>query len=204
MIGTKPELILHPPHLLDSDGSLMPAAFIPICAYQGQLLGKTSPEFNFTACDLFEPTLVKDQLCYSLNSTKMKNWKTKPNSENGLALVIDPEASLTGSGGFGSFTIHTLSGFHADQPGTYKLTSLKWMTGTSKFMGLDDQTKECQVEASEKCKQSQFFTKVRAECGCIPWAMRTFVKVKVRTHLSYSYASYMKNIFSLSSSKYCA
>lgn len=158
---------------MDSKGQLVPAAFIPICAYQGELLGIESPEFNFTACDLFEPTLVMDQLCYTLNSTKTKNWRSEPNTENGLVLVIDPQESED----FGKLFIHTLSRFHADQAGSYKLTSLKWMTGTSQFLRLDDETKECQDQTFEKCRQKLFTKKITEHCGCVSWSMKGFDKV---------------------------
>ena len=184
--GTNREVILHPPHLMDSDGKLMPAAFIPICAYQGHLLGVTSPELNFTACDLFEPTLVQNQLCYSLNFTKTKNWKTKTTSENGLLLVIDGESSLTEgktvdasseSESFGRFFIHTLSHFNDTRSGDYVLDSLKKMTGTKQFLGLTDEKKECQVEVFEICEQRKFLEKITQQCCCVPWIMNTGFKV---------------------------
>ena len=72
----------------------MPAAFIPICAYQGQFLGSTRAGVNFTICDLFQPKLVGKNLCYSLNPQKMQEWKSKPDRGKGLLLVIDPGVSL--------------------------------------------------------------------------------------------------------------
>ena len=161
----------------------MPAAFIPICAYQGHLLGTTSPELKFTACDLFQPTLVQNQLCYSLNFTKTENWKTKTTGENGLLLVIDREASLTEvdvsseSESFGRFFIHTLSHFNDTRSGSYVLDSLKKMMGTKQFLGLTNKKKECQVEVFEKCEQKKFLEKITQQCRCVPWVMNTGFKV---------------------------
>ena len=190
--GTKREVILHPPHLMDSDGTLMPGAFIPICAYQGNLLGVTSPELNFTACDLFEPTLVQNQLCYSLNLTKTKNWTTKENNGNALILVIDQEASMTleregeesidhDSGSFGKLFIDTLSHFHDVRSGTYVLSSLKQLMGTTQFLELTDKEKECQIEPFEECQRRNLLKKITQQCHCVPWLMSNGFKVIVIT-----------------------
>ena len=172
----------------------MPAAFIPICAYQENLIGSTRPELKFTACDLFEPTLVQSQLCYSLNFTKMKHWKTKQNIENGLLLVIDQETSLmeqreekesidnagqasTHSGSFGKLFIHTLSHFYDNRAGTYVLSSLKQMMGTKQFLGLTDEKKACQVEAFEECQRRNLLEKITEQCHCVPWLMSSGIEV---------------------------
>ena len=60
---------LHPPHLIDSSGSLTPAALIPFCAYQTNmtLLGQTRQDLPFPVCSQFQPVLFEGQLCYSLD-----------------------------------------------------------------------------------------------------------------------------------------
>ena len=171
----------------------MPAAFIPICAYQGNLLGSTRPELNFTPCDLFEPTLLQNQLCYSLNFTKTKRWTTKSNIDNGLLLVIDREASLTEekkhkemigrleqalTDSFGRVYIHTLSHFKGFRDGSYMLNSLKKMKGTTQFLELTNEKKECQIETFEKCEQRKLLEKITQQCHCVPWLMSSGVKVK--------------------------
>ena len=176
----------------------MPAAFIPICAYQGKFLGSTRPGVNFTICDLFQPKLVENNLCYSLNPQKIKKWKTKPNHENGLLLVIDPGVSLSeennrqmagsldktqsDSDFFGGVFIHTLSHFHDARAGTYILQSLKKMIGTTQFLGLPNNQKECQIETFEECVGKRFLDNVQNECGCIPWAMSSGGKVGESFH----------------------
>ena len=176
----------------------MPAAFIPICAYQGKFLGSTRSGVNFTICDLFQPKLVDKQLCYSLNPQKMQEWKTKPDRRNGLLLVIDPGVSLVkqsngqltgsnvkprnGSDIFGGVFIHTLYHFHDDRAGTFIIQSLKKMTGTTSFLGLPDEQKECQTEKYEHCVEKRFRENVQNECGCVPWSMGSGKRVS-KCHL---------------------
>ena len=167
----------------------MPSAFIPICAYQGRFLGSTRPGVNFTICDLFQPKLVDNHICYSLNPQKTKKWKTKPNRGNGLLLVIDPGVSLVehmagsddkpqnDSDAFGGIFIHTLSHFHDYRAGTYNLQSLKKMTGTAQFLGLPNNQKECQTEMYEECVERRFKENVLKTCGCVPWLMASGKKV---------------------------
>ena len=171
----------------------MPAAFIPICAYQGKFLGSTRSSVNFTICDLFQPELVDKQMCYSLNPQKTKEWKTKPNLENGLLLIIDPEVSLVGQSNgqisgsndkpqndsdiFGGVFFHTLSHFYDVRAGTYILQSLKKMTGTTNFLQLPNNKKECQIEIYEECVQRRFKENVLKTCGCVPWSMASSKKV---------------------------
>ena len=192
---------LHPPHLIDSNEDLTPAAFIPICAYQGKFLGSTRSSVNFTICDLFQSRLVDKQMCYSLNPQKTKDWKTKPNLENGLLLVVDPGVSLfeqnngqmfgnndkpqNDSDIFGGVYFHTLSHFHDVRAGTYILQSLKKMTGTTAFLGLSNNKKECQIEIYEECVERRFKENVLKTCGCVPWSMASGVKVG-KSNLKYS------------------
>ena len=180
-------MVLQPPHLVNPKGELLPTAFIPICAYRGNLLGSIMSRVNFTICDIFEPKLVGNQMCYSLNPQKTKGWKIEPTQRNGLLLVIDsgaleidqnsehtkklnnkPEASLELTG---KILIDTLSNFYHDKAGTYILRSLKKMTGTPQFLGLPREEKGCQIESYDHCVQSRFIEKVHNECGCTPWVI---------------------------------
>ena len=165
----------------------MPASFIPFCAYQGKFLGSTRSGVNFTICDLFQPKLVDTQLCYSLNPQKMQQWKTNPDRGNGLLLVIDPGVSLVEENNrqmtrssakpqndldiIGGVFIDTLSHFQDDRAGTFIMQSLKKMTGTTSFLGLPNDQKECQTEPFEQCFEKRFRENVQNECGCLPWSM---------------------------------
>ena len=173
----------------------MPAAFIPICRYQGKFLGSTMPGVDFTICDIFQPTLVGNHLCFSLNTTKIKKLRTEPNQRNGLLLVIDsgdsplplPVASAiasllnnghksekrkqNGSQLLGRIFINTLSHFQDNRAGTYILQGLKKMTGTSNFLELSNDKKGCQIEPFEQCVQRRFLEQVHKKCRCLPWLM---------------------------------
>ena len=72
---------LHPPHLIDSSGSLTPAALIPVCAYQTNmtLLGQTRHDLPFTVCDKFQPTVLEGQRCYELDLSKIGTNKANLN-----------------------------------------------------------------------------------------------------------------------------
>ena len=59
--GIENKVSHHAPHLIDSSGSLTPAALIPFCAYQTNmtLLGQKTEGINFIACSQFQPTLLE-------------------------------------------------------------------------------------------------------------------------------------------------
>ena len=61
-LGSFGEVSFHPAHLEDSRGRLMPKALVPLCSYQGTMLGKKLG--NFTFCDKFKPRVLNGQLCY--------------------------------------------------------------------------------------------------------------------------------------------
>ena len=93
--GTANEVSLHPPHLLDSSGSLTPAALIPFCAYQTNmtLLGEKKEGLKFTVCSKFKATVLDGQLCYSLNLSSIQTLKSKPGEKASLMIFIDEEAT---------------------------------------------------------------------------------------------------------------
>ena len=55
---------------------------------------------------------------------------------------------------------------------SYKMTTLKKMTGTDSFLGLSDDVKDCQIESKERCKNRKLFEKTQQMCGCLPWALK--------------------------------
>ena len=84
----------HPPHLLDSQGRLMPAALIPFCAYRGDLaaLGEPVGGLEFPVCNMFQPTILDGQLCYSLNVSSVVSTaenKTESGKKKGILFAVD-------------------------------------------------------------------------------------------------------------------
>ena len=54
--------------------------------------------------------------------------------------------------------------------GNYALTSVKEIKVTDDFLGLDIQTKSCQIiETFEECTTRNYMKKVLEDCNCIPY-----------------------------------
>ena len=88
-LGTANEVSLHRPHLIDSSGSLAPAALIPFCSFQANMLGEIKHGLNFTACSQLHPTVLEGQLCYSLNLTSIETGKAEAGKGSGLVIIVD-------------------------------------------------------------------------------------------------------------------
>ena len=197
-VGTASKVSLHPPHLIDSSGSLTPAALIPFCAYQTNmtLLGQARQDLPFIVCSQFQPTVLEGQLCYSLD-LKINTTMSSTGKRNGLIIFIDQglaeegkptaEDSLTmknvkelvslDTEAIGQDTndariyLNTLSSFTDVRSGSYAMTSLKKMTGTDSFLELPLDKKLCQIGTFEDCQVQNYAVKVLEQCGCIPWAL---------------------------------
>ena len=161
------EVSVHPAHLMDSQDRLLPAALIPFCSYQGELLGKEVD--GFVACDQFQPTVLEGHICYSIDLTKVGVGKSKAGKMNGLELVLDSNTP----GKVASIYLDTLSPFTNSRNGSYSMNSLKKMAGTNGFLAMPDAEKKCQIEPSDECNSQKFFEKVQTECHCRLWALDT-------------------------------
>ena len=199
------EVSLPPPHLIDSSGSLTPAALIPFCAYQTNMTLLSQPtqvKLAFDICSGFQPTLLEGQLCYSMDLSLIDHPQTRGGLQNGLVLILDPgfkedeeetekghqdgdkitALSLSSSkGGSHSAKIYlnTLSSFTDSRAGSFALTALKKMTGTKGFLGLPDETKKCQIGTLEDCKVKTYVEDVQRQCGCVPFALSRALTIKV-------------------------
>ena len=171
------EMSFHPPHLEDTKGRLLPKALIPLCSYQGTMLGKKLRHHNFTFCDKFQPSVLNGQLCYSLNLSQVA--PSKSGMGNSVVIVLDqPDLDLTAEEKPGAtFHLDRLGGFSDNRPGKYYMSALKKMTGTDAFMALTDFEKKCQLELYEDCKNKQIFATLERECKCVPLAFSNFLKV---------------------------
>ena len=196
---------LHPPHLIDSSGSLTPSALIPFCAYQSNmtLLGQARPDLNFTVCSKLKPTVLEGQLCYSLDLRGIQ--KTKVGQNFGLLLILDPGSidnedvkerkvshgseivsldlqPVGAASSSAKIYLHTLESFTDYRAGTYALSVLKKMTGTQSFMKLSN--KPCQLEISEECEMKRYIKEVQKQCGCVPWALSSALSLQVAPAVS--------------------
>ena len=180
--------------MLDSYGSLTPAALIPFCAYQTNmtLLGQTRQDLPFTVCDKFQPTVLEGQLCYTLNLGILNTDKTKSGLDSELLVILDASSfqreftnhvetskvqgtlSLKPSSNDGSSAriyMNTLSSFIDYRSGSYGMSVLKKMTGTEMFLNLPDSAKKCQIETFEDCHALRYIKEVIKVCGCVPWGL---------------------------------
>ena len=172
------EVSFHPPHVEDSNGRLLPKALIPLCSYQGTMLGKKLKHQNFIACDNFLPSVLNGQLCYSLNLSQAA--PSKSGMGNSVLIVLDKPDSLelnVEEKPVATFHLDSLGGFSDNRPGKYYMSSLKKMTGTDAFMSLSDTKKGCQSESYEECKMKTIFAALQRECRCIPLSLAKFFKV---------------------------
>ena len=203
---------LHPPHLIDSSASLIPAALIPFCAYQTNmtLLGQTRQDLPFTVCDKFQPTYLEGQLCYSLDLSRMSNKKTKSGLKSGVVLIIDPFVkeltqqtetrdiitslnfeSLQHSGSSAKIHLNTLASFTDYRAGSYAMFALKKITGTATFMELPDRVKKCKTETFEECYQIRYIAEVQKQCGCLPWGLNSTIAQQVKNIFGITFFSFI-------------
>ena len=176
-------------------GELTPAALIPFCAYQTNLtvLGQDRQDLPFTVCDKFKPTVLKGQLCYQLDITKITTNGPEFGKNKGLLLILDPGISeeklnklhfdFTGkietlnleprsqTRTSPKIYINTLSTFTDYRAGSYAMSALKSMKGTENFLKLPDDDKGCQIMTFEDCEVKSYVEEVQKQCGCLPWAM---------------------------------
>ena len=192
-----------PPHLINSKGSLTPAALIPFCSFQGDMnvLGENEMGLNFTACSKFKPTMLEGQLCYALNLSLIEKDKTKAGENEGLVLIIDngfentqmkqPEVQhekqknplVLGSSAVEDSSsriyLNTLSSFSGFSGGSYAMTALKKMTGTTSFLKQTNEEKGCRIQTNEDCQAKRYIERVQKMCGCVPWALSSTMALKV-------------------------
>ena len=145
------------------------------------ILGRQSLEVdNVTLCDQFEPIILEGQQCFSLDTVKLKG-KVKSGKANGLFMLLDPnpyplnmtDENLPDSEDqFFKIRIHTLAQFTVFGPGSYEMSTLKKMTGTSSFLQLPEDEKMCFVHNREDCQTQNYLEEVRRNCNCIPWALQ--------------------------------
>ena len=198
--GTVNKVSFHPPHLIDSSGSLTPVALIPFCAYQTNtiLLGQTRQDLPFTACSQFKPTVLKGQLCYSLKLPSKDTVETKTGKGDGLVIIIDTGVQNTDetqneesnvnpfalehsgdNANSARIYLNTLSSYTDFRPGSYALSALKKMIGTDSFLKQTDKEKKCRTETLEDCQAKSYIDRVQNKCGCVPWAISSALVTKV-------------------------
>ena len=82
----------HPVHILNDDGQFSPSSFIPFCSFGEDYIGSKVNKFEIPVCNIFEPKIYHDQLCYETDLQKFKgnnNQMLENQLAMGLTLVLD-------------------------------------------------------------------------------------------------------------------
>ena len=191
------DIVNHPGQLL-VDKKEMPSAFIPFCAFKGQLMGEKMENISFPVCTSFFPVTHNGQLCYQLNNSRLGvEPKGGSGVKDGLLLLLDINADRTSSilwenlddlnslrfdmspapkSGQAEIYIHTLSPFTGHGPGDYKMSVLKKTSSSEMFLDLPVSKKKCQIEKRETCDLREWFSSLRNQCKCIPYKLGAFKK----------------------------
>ena len=189
------EVSIHPPHMMDSEGTLLPSSFLPFCVYQTMELGEERPNIPITACSQAVPTVLAGQLCYSLNVSNTVNTKSAMGKQNSLLLFLDTGESRsrkiqkdttnhkwtnatksvdisTSNEDRTSVYIETLSEITYFGAGSYAMSGLNRMSGSKRFMQFPDYMKKCQIGSLTDCHNMNYFENLQEQCQCIPWSLR--------------------------------
>ena len=85
------EISNHPPHILNAEDQMNPSAFIPFCQFDNKAIGKKIDQFSEKVCTGFKPTILHNQLCYSLDVNDISYFGERPaiHEENSLVLFLD-------------------------------------------------------------------------------------------------------------------
>ena len=187
------EFSSHPVHLTSKN---VPSAFIPFCAYNGDLLalGKQIDGIEFPVCNKFVATVLKGQLCYTIDvGSVLTGTKTKDGKSSGLALVLDynieksvqpikqKQSKDTNTrylnlnndsveeDGEAMVYIQTLKPFEGYGGGSYSLHALKQISPTESFLSLSKAVTLCSNNDKQQCKRKKYIHQKIRSCKCIPW-----------------------------------
>ena len=74
----------HPAHIIDEEGNLSSSAFIPFCAFAGDMsvVGSPVEGFSLPVCTIFRPRDVEGQLCFSTNLSSIEKLPSPDQGSN--------------------------------------------------------------------------------------------------------------------------
>ena len=82
----------HPIHLVSNAGNYSLSAFIPFCAFGGDmsLVGTQSHLFEAPVCNSFQAKILNDQLCYEVDLNSFSNKDNIQNElKSGFLFILD-------------------------------------------------------------------------------------------------------------------
>ena len=75
---------------MNDEKKFSPSSFIPFCYFGEKFIGAKIQEFELPVCNIFNPRIYLDQLCYETNLQDLKDsQKIGKQLEKGLTLILD-------------------------------------------------------------------------------------------------------------------
>ena len=179
---------------MDNELGIYPSSFIPFCQFGRKFLGRKMENFSRPVCNIFKPTKVENQVCYSVNISSLENVpKIVKGMSSRLLLLLDyneERSSSTASNTkkntkllknieivpFSSREEYTAK-IHLDflEPytgyggGKYIMSAVKEMDTTRDFNTFTEDIKNCQNEQTiEQCAQEMLRMQEASLCNCSP------------------------------------
>ena len=192
----------HPAHIggqVDTSSS-----FIPFCAYKSNLVISENPlwlpNISYPLCSSFKPTILEGQLCYKIeldapadqgkvnemmilldyNEDRSLTSPFKTHhmsfSSNITTMNLDPAGNYQQDKA--KIKIDTLSNYVGFGGGSYKMISVKRMTGTPDFLGMSHEERKCDIERFQDCR-----TRMLLEaCDCVPGQLEEYFGTHKQTY----------------------
>ena len=82
----------HPPHLKGPNGTILPFAFIPFCAFATDMsvTGEKLDILSYPVCNKFKPSILDGDLCYTLDTSALvEKAQTGFGKDNGIMIILD-------------------------------------------------------------------------------------------------------------------
>ena len=170
----------HPVHIIDNKSQMTTSAFIPFCAFDGDMsiVGTDVENFSIPVCSSFSPRILDGQLCYHTAVEKLFDEKgTKWGKEHGLTLLLDYNEDLSLDGvtdpkhNKAKVYLNTLEAFIGYGDGLYEMSAMKAKATTSSFLALSETERGCQTEKTNlECRQENF-QELAKSCNCTPFSL---------------------------------
>ena len=182
----------HPVHILNESDNLNPSAFIPFCAFDGDMtvLSQMRENLSFPLCSAFQPRVLDGQVCYFVDlNTAMGDRTVRQGPAHGLTLFVDyNEERMVGrvtneqEEAFPNLKeqtedkelkihINTLEPFIGYGSGNYEMSSIKMMETTAGFLALSEDVRGCQNRYSTLECQLEKYREEAESCGCQPFSL---------------------------------
>ena len=80
-------------HIITQNKHISPSAFIPFCEFGGNIsstIGIKIDNFEEPVCNIFQATILNDQLCYEVDVSRFVNKDNiKQDLKSGFAFIMD-------------------------------------------------------------------------------------------------------------------